>query len=146
MPYGSIEHRGAEKEDAPPPVSLRWPVHGHVVLADKPLPPQKRVATPPPHPDFHSLWAHVHGTSARFAFKQAPEPRPAEPLPARTSAVREDADSDRCVVLPLTPRTHVSVEAPPAGRAVLGITAARIEPTRAPGGAPHGPPAEPTKP
>lgn len=146
MPYGSKEHRGTEKEDAPPHVSLRWPVHGHVVVADKPLPSQNRVAALPPHPDFHSLWAHVYGASARFAFKQAPEPRSAETLPARTSAVRADADSDRCVRLPLTPCTHVSVEALPAGRGGLGITAAWMEPTRAPSGAPHGPLAELTKP
>jgi hypothetical protein len=125
----------SEGIESPPDVRLTvvedTPGHRHVVLADKPLPPQNRVTSLPPHPDFYSVQAYAYERARTDPeFKRALESRPAETLrglgarlPRWVSvSVHEDTETDRYFVLPLTPRARVSTEALPPGRVVLDVT------------------------
>jgi hypothetical protein len=125
----------SEGIETPPDVRLTvvedTPGHRHVVLADKPLPPQNRVASLPPHPDFYSVQAYAYERARTDPeFKRALESRPAETLRGLGArlpgwvgvSVHENTETDRYFVLPLAPRARVSTEPLPAGRLVLDAT------------------------
>jgi hypothetical protein len=108
------------------------PTHRNIILAEKRLPAQNQVLSLPPVPDFYSVYSYIYTRAQQDpAFKKQFLADPTATvrslgalLPEGTTvSVYQDTWEHRYFVLPMTPRSRITIEMNEQNTAILDATA-----------------------